>query len=49
LTWYTSFSTSEFLPLQNSRGGGGNETLYRISLGLGVKIADLFQAVQVPS
>ena len=45
----TSVSLGYLSQIELGKNSASIETLYRISLGLGVKIADLFQAVQVPS
>jgi DNA-binding NtrC family response regulator len=45
----TSVSLGYLSQIELGKNSASIETLYRISLGLGVKIADLFQAVQIPS
>jgi DNA-binding NtrC family response regulator len=45
----TSVSLGYLSQIELGKNSASIETLYRISLGLGVKIADLFQAVQMPS
>jgi DNA-binding response OmpR family regulator len=45
----TSVSLGYLSQIELGKNSASIETLYRISLGLGVKIADLFQAVQLPS
>jgi FixJ family two-component response regulator len=44
----TGVSLGYLSQIELGKNSASIETLYRISLGLGVKIADLFQAVQVP-
>src|SRR5205807_5277839 len=45
----TGVSLGYLSQIELGKNSASIETLYRISLGLGVKIADLFQAVQIPS
>jgi DNA-binding response OmpR family regulator len=45
----TNVSLGYLSQIELGKNSASIETLYRISLGLGVKIADLFQAVQIPS
>jgi DNA-binding response OmpR family regulator len=45
----TNVSLGYLSQIELGKNSASIETLYRISLGLGVKIADLFQSVQVPS
>jgi len=45
----TNVSLGYLSQIELGKNSASIETLYRISLGLGVKIADLFQAVQMPS
>jgi len=45
----TSVSLGYLSQIELGKNSASIETLYRISLGLGVKIADLFQAVQMPN
>ena len=45
----TNVSLGYLSQIELGKNSASIETLYRISLGLGVKIADLFQAVQLPS
>jgi DNA-binding response OmpR family regulator len=45
----TSVSLGYLSQIELGKNSASIETLYRISLGLGVKIADLFSAVQMPS
>jgi transcriptional regulator with XRE-family HTH domain len=45
----TSVSLGYLSQIELGKNSASIETLYRISLGLGVKIADLFHAVQMPS
>jgi DNA-binding response OmpR family regulator len=45
----TSVSLGYLSQIELGKNSASIETLYRISLGLGVKIADLFQAVQLPA
>lgn len=44
----TNVSLGYLSQIELGKNSASIETLYRISLGLGVKIADLFQAVQMP-
>ena len=44
----TSVSLGYLSQIELGKNSASIETLYRISLGLGIKIADLFQAVQMP-
>ncbi len=44
----TGVSLGYLSQIELGKNSASIETLYRISLGLGVKIADLFQAVQIP-
>ena len=45
----TGVSLGYLSQIELGKNSASIETLYRISLGLGVKIADLFQAVQMQS
>jgi DNA-binding response OmpR family regulator len=45
----TSVSLGYLSQIELGKNSASIETLYRISLGLGIKIADLFQAVQMPT
>ena len=45
----TGVSLGYLSQIELGKNSASIETLYRISLGLGVKIADLFHAVQLPS
>jgi DNA-binding NtrC family response regulator len=45
----TNVSLGYLSQIELGKNSASIETLYRISLGLGIKIADLFQAVQMPS
>ena len=45
----TNVSLGYLSQIELGKNSASIETLYRISLGLGVKIADLFQAVQIPT
>jgi DNA-binding response OmpR family regulator len=45
----TNVSLGYLSQIELGKNSASIETLYRISLGLGVKMADLFQAVQMPS
>jgi DNA-binding response OmpR family regulator len=45
----TNVSLGYLSQIELGKNSASIETLYRISLGLGVKIAELFQAVQMPS
>ncbi len=45
----TSVSLGYLSQIELGKNSASIETLYRISLGLGVKIADLFEAVQMPT
>ena len=45
----TQVSLGYLSQIELGKNSASIETLYRISLGLGVKIADLFQAVQMHS
>jgi DNA-binding response OmpR family regulator len=45
----TNVSLGYLSQIELGKNSASIETLYRISLGLGVKIADLFQAVQMPN
>jgi len=45
----TSVSLGYLSQIELGKNSASIETLYRISLGLGVKMADLFQAVQTPT
>lgn len=45
----TSVSLGYLSQIELGKNSASIETLYRISLGLGIKIADLFQAVQMPN
>jgi DNA-binding response OmpR family regulator len=45
----TSVSLGYLSQIELGKNSASIETLYRISLGLGVKIAELFQSVQMPS
>jgi CheY-like chemotaxis protein len=44
----TNVSLGYLSQIELGKNSASIETLYRISLGLGVKIADLFQAIQMP-
>src|SRR5206468_8308824 len=44
----TNVSLGYLSQIELGKNSASIETLYRISLGLGVKLADLFQAVQMP-
>jgi DNA-binding response OmpR family regulator len=44
----TNVSLGYLSQIELGKNSASIETLYRISLGLGIKIADLFQAVQMP-
>ena len=44
----TSVSLGYLSQIELGKNSASIETLYRISLGLGVRISDLFQAVQTP-
>ena len=45
----TNVSLGYLSQIELGKNSASIETLYRISLGLGIKIADLFQAVQMPA
>jgi DNA-binding XRE family transcriptional regulator len=45
----TNVSLGYLSQIELGKNSASIETLYRISLGLGLKIADLFQAVQMPA
>jgi DNA-binding response OmpR family regulator len=45
----TNVSLGYLSQIELGKNSASIETLYRISLGLGIKIADLFQAVQMPT
>ena len=45
----TNVSLGYLSQIELGKNSASIETLYRISLGLGIKIADLFQAVQMPN
>ncbi len=45
----TSVSLGYLSQIELGKNSASIETLYRISLGLGIKLADLFQAVQMPA
>jgi DNA-binding response OmpR family regulator len=45
----TNVSLGYLSQIELGKNSASIETLYRISLGLGVKIADLFQSVQMPA
>ena len=45
----TNMSLGYLSQIELGKNSASIETLYRISLGLGVRLADLFQSVQPPS
>ena len=44
----TSISLGYLSQIELGKNSASIETLYRISLGLGIKMAELFQTVQMP-
>ena len=45
----TNVSLGYLSQIELGKNSASIETLYRISLGLGIKMSDLFQSVQMPS